>query len=285
MTIEQWFNVLNEAAAIGCRQVQFIGGEPTLHPHLIDMILFAVKKKYELIEIFTNATVIDDSLLATLKENGVHVACSFYSDEPAIHDAITHHHGSFARTVTNITRLLGAGISVRVGIIETGLNVGHAVRAEQLLREIGVSEISVDTQRKVGRGKASLKIQNPYLELCGECSSGKLCVTASGETFPCVFSRFAALGIVNSGIANILSSTALCEFRKQLNTAFAKEKQHIEADPKKKRYDVVCAPDLICSPDRQCAPNCVPGSSKCMPSLCSPSTRCMPTRRYAEEIR
>src|SRR5262245_31492421 len=41
MNIEDWVTILRDSAELGCRQVQFIGGEPTLHPELPRMISFA----------------------------------------------------------------------------------------------------------------------------------------------------------------------------------------------------------------------------------------------------
>ena len=38
MTLEDWTGVIHQASALGCRQLQFIGGEPTLHPDLPALI-------------------------------------------------------------------------------------------------------------------------------------------------------------------------------------------------------------------------------------------------------
>lgn len=290
MTTEDWLRVLTEAAALGCRQVQFIGGEPTLHPNLKELISFAASSGFSFIEIFTNATVLEDRLIANIKTNGANIATSFYSDEPAVHDSITHHPGSFDRTVSNIKKLVDAGISVRVGIIETVANAGQVDRAKVFLESIGVTEIRLDAQRQVGRGTQSLKIQNPLAELCGECAKGKLCVTASRQIFPCVFSRFVNLGDVDTGIASILQADALKVFCENLKTNAAKKNLRAnltlrEGDHTQSEHAAACGPDIICTPDRQCTPNCVPGSSKCMPSLspCLPSTRCLPHQRVLSE--
>jgi sulfatase maturation enzyme AslB (radical SAM superfamily) len=283
MSTQEWFAVLRDAASVGCRQVQFIGGEPTLHPDLPDLISFAVNSKYTFIEVFTNATVLSNTLFARIKQHRVQVATSFYSDQASVHDSITGHSGSFDRTVRNIRKLIQDGIPLRVGIIETVANVGHADRAKSLLKTLGVSDISIDVERQVGRGNRSVKIQDQFSELCGDCSNGKLCVTASGTIFPCVFSRSTDLGSVNKGILNALNSTALAEFRSGMD----RYKQRVDQQALVRAStttvsDRDCGPDVICSPDKQCSPNCLPGSSKCMPSLspCNPDTRCMPTWRY-----
>jgi len=287
MTLEKWLGVLSDSAALGCRQVQFIGGEPTLHPNLSEMIAYAASTQYTFIEVFTNATCLDELLLATIKDHGVHVAVSFYSDKAAVHDSITRHPGSFYRTVNNLKKLNGHGIPLRVGIIETSENIGDTANAKLFLEHMGISEITVDVQRRVGRGAGFVEVQDPLAELCGECSKGKLCVTASAEIFPCVFSRFAPLGTVESGIQDILTSGALSEFCTALdsyaaNKALGRQQVHHGKHSSITTSDRNCGPDVICSPDLRCDPNCVPGSSKCLPVFsCNPEARYEPTERYA----
>src|SRR5437016_14468404 len=80
---------------------------------------------------------------------------------------------------------------------------------------MGVSEIRVDFQRGVGRGAAGLSSE-PISELCGECWKGKLCVTSSGCAYPCVFSRFAKVGMAKRGITTIHADERPTEFRVDL---------------------------------------------------------------------
>lgn len=293
MKTEDWLSVLRESAEAGCRHVQFVGGEPTLHPDLPVLISHASAHGYEFIEVFTNATAISDSLLLTFVERGVHVATSFYSDDSETHDSITNRRGSFRRTTATIRRLVDAGVPVRAGVIETPLNAGHAERAKRLLEEIGVSEIGVDFQRGVGRGAQPLHSLDPMGELCGECWKGKLCVSSSGRAYPCVFSRFADLGSVGGGVGDILCGDALPEFRIALREyRLRKESKGRPPAGGQGRPDAgageismgSCGPDVICAPDMSCSPNCNPSSSTCGPvhfcmprGTCSPNERCDPS--------
>jgi MoaA/NifB/PqqE/SkfB family radical SAM enzyme len=251
MTLEDWEAVIRDAAGLGCTQVQFIGGEPTLHPHLPRLIEFTSTCGYTFIEVFTNATVLSDKLLRTFKTHGVRIATSFYSDDPATHDAITGRPGSFTRTVAAIRNLSAQGLPVRAGIIEMDANKGHSDRALTLLHELGVSDVKVDFQRGVGRGAHPLHSPEPMTQLCGECSKGKLCVTSSRKIYPCVFSRFAEVGTVDQGVRNIVTSDRLLTFRASLN------------DYRGKR-SAACSPS--CSP-------CGPGTfiDTCDPTACRPS--------------
>jgi MoaA/NifB/PqqE/SkfB family radical SAM enzyme len=271
MNAEDWLEILREAAELGCRQVQFIGGEPTLHPGLPRMIRVAREAGYEFIEVYTNATHITDELLRVFVDEGVHLAVSFYSDVPAVHDAITTRRGSFQRTVANLQKLVSAGLPVRAGIIETEQNRGHGERARRFLEGIGITDAKVDGQRGIGRG-ATVEIdtrERQMAELCGECWKGKLCVTSAGAVYPCVFSRFEQVGAASDGIAALVDGDALSSFRRELREYSAASRG---------TNDELAS----CNPDR-CSP-CTPGSWKDeKPPRCSPE--CSPASAQNTESR
>jgi MoaA/NifB/PqqE/SkfB family radical SAM enzyme len=284
MQTEHWLSILRESADLGCKQVQFIGGEPTLHPGLARMISFAFESGYRFIEVFTNASVLNESLLQTFAEYRVHVAISFYSDDPETHDLITKHKGSFNRTVTGIKRLVTAGLQIRAGIIEMQENAGHSARAKGFLEQLGVSEVKIDFQRGVGRGGQLIQSLNPMDELCGECWKGKLCVTSSGRVYPCVFSRFADLGTAQSGIQNIVNDNALLEFRTALRNNHRKKQLRESSSTQVRSCDpeTDCGPDVKCEPTSSrcgpmvfepCGPDCSPHSPACAPIDCAPGER------------
>jgi MoaA/NifB/PqqE/SkfB family radical SAM enzyme len=288
MSASEWLTVLRESADLGCREVQFIGGEPTLHPDLPSMISFASAQGYGFIEVFTNATKIDDRLLETFVKYGVHVATSFYSDDPVIHELVTKRRGSYDRTVANIERMLTAGLPLRAGIIETDKNAGHAQRAMLFLERLGVSNIRVDFQRGIGRGAGTSVSGEPMAELCGECWKGKLCVIASGKVYPCVFSRFADMGNAKDGIGTVLSDGRLMDFRVRLRRYRREEEAKQVGAEARRDCNPRCSP---CSPDefRECRPanatGCDPTCSPCGPGVfkCAPG-RCAPrSSRYSSE--
>jgi len=303
MSTEKWLTVLADASTLGCRQVQFIGGEPTLHPDLVRMLSFASERGYSFIEVFTNATHMDDRLLRTFVEHRTHIAVSFYSDDPETHDSITKRPGSFDRTVESLRSMISAGLPLRAGIIEMRENAGHAASARLFLESIGVRDVKVDFRRGVGRGATVLPSPEPMEALCGECWKGKLCVTSFGRIYPCVFSRFADLGSANDGIGSILGSDPLLDFRvalkKHCDDREAKEKlrpsvlEDLTKDLRQETCRPTCSPcnpdDFIeCAPGGSpCNPNCGP-LSKCGPfsaGPCNPEQGCDPTTRWCEPAR
>ena len=105
-----------------------------MHPRLDDLVDYANHQGFEFIEVFTNATRLCKELLGCFQRNGVHVATSFYSDDPVVHEHVTQGKGSWQRTVNGIETVLAAGLPIRVGVIDTELNRGHGPRAIEFLK-------------------------------------------------------------------------------------------------------------------------------------------------------
>jgi MoaA/NifB/PqqE/SkfB family radical SAM enzyme len=174
--------VMTETADIGCRQVQFIGGEPTLNADLVRHIEFAARRGFTFIEGFSNLTRLDASLIECFRTHGVHVATSIYAATATTHDAITKTRGSFDRTTANVRRLRGAEVAVRAGVIEMQQNAGQREKTIRFLNDLGVSDVRTDRLRRFGRAATDDDAQ--MSELCGSCAGGTLCV-ADTNCNPC----------------------------------------------------------------------------------------------------
>jgi MoaA/NifB/PqqE/SkfB family radical SAM enzyme len=282
MSYDDWTRVIDEAGDLGCRAVQFIGGEPTMHPRLDDLVDHANHRGFDFIEVFTNATRLGKNLIGCFQRGGVHVATSFYSDDPAVHEQITQGEGSWQRTVHGIETVLAAGLPIRVGVIETERNAGHGPRAIEFLKGLGVREVRMDRERGVGRGRL-IRLGGEgerYEELCGQCWKGKLCVTSSGEVFPCVFARATPLGDSHSGLSGILRTAKLTNFRRKVRAMHEPGAAASATAVLDVRSQEWCPPALNpdCPPDScspaACSPNyCTP--NVCLPNDCSPA-QCSP---------
>jgi MoaA/NifB/PqqE/SkfB family radical SAM enzyme len=71
---DDYRRLVDEARELGCDQVQFIGGEPTLNRDLPELIDHARGNGYSFVEVFTNLTYFPDSLLRCFRNQGVSVA-------------------------------------------------------------------------------------------------------------------------------------------------------------------------------------------------------------------
>src|SRR5580658_3145970 len=184
MTADDWRSVITQAAGLGVSMVQFIGGEPTLHPDFAALLGHAVGAGLAA-EVYSNLTHVRDSWWELFACPKVSLATSYYSDDPAEHDAITGRPGSHARTLANIGQAVSRGIPVRAGIIEVadGQRTGPA-RAE--LEALGVRRIRTDRVRRLGRAASA----GPDVsQLCGNCGRGIAAILPSGDVCPCVMAR------------------------------------------------------------------------------------------------
>ena len=70
---------MSEAHGLGCKKIQFIGGEPQLNPQFKRLLRFSTEVGFDFIEVFSNLTKLDEETLEISVENGVHFATSVYS--------------------------------------------------------------------------------------------------------------------------------------------------------------------------------------------------------------
>ena len=211
-----WFRIIDDVAELGAHSIQFIGGEPTLHPDLPEFVGRALTAGLG-VEVFSNLVHIGPRLWDTFSRPGVRLATSYYSDEASQHEAITRRRGSHARTRANIAEALSRDIPLRAGVIDvsTSDRIGrqrtHAAQAD--LSSLGVADVGVDRLRRIGRGaNASPAPDQPGSEpgldqLCGRCGHGAVAISSSGDVWPCVFARRIQLGnILDTDLATILSA-------------------------------------------------------------------------------
>lgn len=265
MTLDDWIGTLNQAAAMGCKRVQFIGGEPTLHPDLPRLIEHARSIGYEQVCVYTNGTHFTETLKEVFVANHVSLAFSVYGSSGEVHDQVTQRNGSFAKTDRALRWAVQAGLAMRVGVIEMAANAHEVRRTEHLLHEMGVNVVHVDRLRGLGRGSQERPTGPKLKELCGRCGNGKVCVSSNGEIYPCVFARFAPLGhIREERLATVFGGHQLREFREALIDAHGAPLQ-VESRPAgKKPLNEHLA--LACSPE-QPAPPCSPETD---PGPCNP---------------
>ncbi|MCK9893371.1 radical SAM/SPASM domain-containing protein [Frankia sp. AgB32] len=181
MTAANWHMVIDDAAALGVRSVQFIGGEPTLYPDLDVLVGHALSLGLS-VEVYTNLLHITDDLWRVFGQPGVRLATSYYSATPDEHDRITGRTGSYVRTRANIIEALRRDIPLRVGLIGDGET---ADRAHSALLALGVTDIRRDEVRAFGRAAGGDATEGP----CGACGLGRAAILPDGSITPCVMSR------------------------------------------------------------------------------------------------
>ena len=247
--------LLKEAAGLGCRSVQFIGGEPTANLCLPELLEYAHRLDYAIIEIYSNlATPFFNSRnLNLITKLGIRIATSFYSLDENVHDSITQSIGSYRRTLMNLKSLISNEIPIRVAIIVMEENENQLIETMDFLKSLGVTSVGTDRVRGIGRG-TNISNGSGRDELCGNCWKGSIVVSSSGEVFPCIMAREDRIGTTKNNLAELVSSTQLREFREQVK--HSAEKLDIIKDQ--------CGPYQPCHPVKGCPPN------PCIPNNCVP---------------
>jgi MoaA/NifB/PqqE/SkfB family radical SAM enzyme len=205
MTAGDWRSVITQAAGLGVSMVQFIG-EPTLHPDFPALLTCAIDAGLAA-EVYSNLTHVKDSWWDLLTCPSVSLATSYYSDDPAEHDAITGRPGSHARTLASIRQAIARGIPLRAGIVEVRQGQRTA-QAHAELEALGVRRIRTDRLRHLGR--AASAVPHDASELCGNCGQGIAAILPSGDVTPCVMARWLTAGNVrHTPLSDILSGPAM----------------------------------------------------------------------------
>ncbi|GAB2818754.1 hypothetical protein GCM10027091_57740 [Streptomyces daliensis] len=203
MTADDWHRIIDEAAELGVRKVQLIGGEPTLHPDFTGLVEHALRVGLR-VRVYSNLYRLRDEHWRLFTHPQVSLATSYYSDDADEHDGITRRRGSHAATRGNIIEAVRRGVEVTVGIVDMG-GGQRARRARAEMRALGV-EVHVDRVRAVGNA-AGAEVPSAA-SLCGRCGDGKAAILPDGRVAPCEIGRFLTAGSVKGGVslASVLAS-------------------------------------------------------------------------------
>jgi radical SAM protein with 4Fe4S-binding SPASM domain len=230
---EDLFKWMSQAAAMGCRSIQLTGGECTLRDDLQEVLTHA-RCKFDSIEIFTNATLLNEPLVRFLAENQIQVAFSFYSYRRDTHDLIAGIPGSYRKTLENLKLLLAYDVKVRGGIIGLKQNEKDLEATQFFLHELGIPVGPPDPVRPCGRGRQEgfwpedygqcmvkskpffLPVREQYLsnQYWNSCWYGKLAISAQGDVLPCVFARDQVAGnLYKQPLADVFQDVILSYWR------------------------------------------------------------------------
>ncbi|MFD7975287.1 radical SAM protein [Streptomyces sp. NPDC059071] len=210
MTTEDWHRLIDEAAALGTRTMQLIGGEPTLHPDFTELVRHVLSVGLN-VRVHSNLYKVRAEHWELFEDPRVSVATSYYSDDAAQHDAITGRAGSHAATRAAIVKAVDRGVKLRVAIVDHG-NGQRAEQARAEMEALGVDSVTVDKIRAVGRAAGGLLPSTS--SLCGRCADGKAAVLPDGRVAPCEIGRFLGTGNVReASLASVLASPEWAQAR------------------------------------------------------------------------
>ncbi len=148
--------ILRQHREQGTDQLDIDGGEPTLHPQLVDAIHLARDLGYRSINVTSNGRLLRDRALAERVVNSgiTHLLISLHGATADVHDAATDAPGSFVETVAGIDNVM----ALRPPHVETGINVtivranvDHLMALTAFAVAKGVSKINFQFTTPFGR--------------------------------------------------------------------------------------------------------------------------------------
>lgn len=142
LPLNQAINTLDYWISEGLVNVRFSGGEPTIHPHLIDMVKHCVKNNVKRIALSTNGSASLEKY-GRLLDAGVNdfsvsldACCSSTGDTMA-------GVGGYYKKIIETIAFLSAKSYVTVGIVLTEQNKNEAVKTIELASNLGATDIRI----------------------------------------------------------------------------------------------------------------------------------------------
>lgn len=246
----EWKDIILELDDLGCKSLQFIGGEPTLHPDFRELVRLASSCDFDVIEVYTNGVGLSDGDFSLFQDLGVSLAFSFYSHEEETHTAFTRNRGSFRKTVSSIQRAVLCDIPHRVSVVfDPCAEESERTKTVQYLIDLGVDKIGVDEERAIGRAaRETMTLDETTHELCGACGTHRLSIDFNGSIYPCQMANKEPIGHVSEGILSSYNSSRMELFKKRI-ASLKKRPSQSDCLPNG------CLPDFdMCSPDFECRP-------------------------------
>ena len=136
LSIEDYKRLAKQCLDMGVITVGFTGGEPTIYPEIEDIIKSFQPKK-TMISLITNATLLNEEKILSLKNVGVDILCisidSYYEKE---HDDFRGVNGVYKKALNSINLAIKNGLKVVIATTITHNNI----RSDSIRKLIELTE-------------------------------------------------------------------------------------------------------------------------------------------------
>jgi len=132
--------------------VVFTGGEPSLHPDIIELVSMANELGYESIQIQTNGRMFAYERFCNdmIEAGATEFSPALHGHTAGLHDYLTTVSGSFEQTVRGIRNLVKLGQKVVTNSVITRSNFRHLPELAEILVELGVDQYQLAFVHPVG---------------------------------------------------------------------------------------------------------------------------------------
>jgi radical SAM protein with 4Fe4S-binding SPASM domain len=260
-----FYRVLDQSREMNLLHITISGGEPMLHPRLVDFLKRC--REYDLsVNVLTNLTLLSENIINEMIKNPLlSIQTSIYSMIPEIHDAITRHNGSLYKTVNSVLKLIENHIPVQINCPIMNVNYNsykgvlewastHNIPADadysiiakfnhhkdnlncrlsnvQLEQIIAEKINNISSYNEIKKEIADNKLKSSDDSICSICKSS-ICIGPTGDVYPCV-------GWSNKIVGNIQDHTLQDIWLKSKNVKslqLIKRKNFIECESCEQKY-------------------------------------------------
>lgn len=218
LSIQEWKNVIDNLAKLKCTAIQLIGGEPMIFKGFYEVLDYAYQKGMKRIDIFTNATLINEENIKVLekyKEN-LYVRVSVYGHSAEVHNLITKDDKSFEQNEKALHLLKKHNINTSIAVVimkenEKYINqireyiesLGHKYNGYDVIRPTCVkndnkhkiSNTDLLRARYITDSKFVTNFKSYYAnKYYNSCWNGNIAITSKGDIIPCIFARDNVVG-------------------------------------------------------------------------------------------
>lgn len=241
ISLNEFKYIVDQLVENKIKQIQLIGGKPTLLGNKFLKMLDYCNEKFDFVEIYSNATLLSDLMIERIKSYNMKIAISLHSYIEKEHDKMVGMKGSFKSICDTIKKLKKANIQHRIAAIQiNNISIGES-------QDEAIKIDSTDFVRISGRANLKLynnemlklkfitkkSFANPinskrvYNSVVGHpCFMNKLYIDCELNVYPCVMERVFIHGnlkdttidsVINNNITSLskdyINECKDCEYR------------------------------------------------------------------------
>ena len=153
-------NIIDDAKSLGCKTVCLSGGEPFLHPQILDIISYIAKQQLTCY-VYTSGIYMKDEVYSSLPNEYIEairgmvdkVIFNVEADSSALYDQIMRTDvGGFDMMKKSINDCVSSGLVVETHVVPMQVNFKHLKSIFEMCYQLGVSKVSI--LRLVLQGRA-----------------------------------------------------------------------------------------------------------------------------------
>lgn len=167
-------NIIDDAKSLGCKTVCLSGGEPFLHPQILDIISYIAKQQL-ICYVYTSGIYMKDEIYSSLPNEYIEairgmvdkVIFNVEADSSTLYDQIMGTDvGGFDMMKKSINDCVSSGLVVETHVVPMQVNFKHLKSIFEMCYQLGVSKVSI--LRLVLQGRALVNLS--LVKLTGEDS-------------------------------------------------------------------------------------------------------------------